>query len=163
MDTLTAMSLADEPAEDEIGDAQYEPAIEGLVDPHRRAQLRARLRRQAWVLDRFGASIERDVALAVSASLLSIGLNDLVSHPFLRAMLDRSVATTITAFGSPDDADLSGELSRLAELAGLPGFPNLADLTDLEGGDDWDDEDWDWDDGLDDDDDEAGQDPAHPG
>jgi hypothetical protein len=127
MDTLGAMTLADEPTSKGIGNAQYEPVIDALVYPQRRQLIRSRLRRQAWVLDRAGMERERDLSLAVSASLRSIGLVDLVSHPFLRAMVDKSVATAIGQ-SAPERFD--------SETGSPLPFGDIDD----EG---WDDEDWD--------------------
>jgi len=126
MDTLRAMSLADSPKGKQLTDAQYEPLLDALAEPYRRRLLRSRLRRQAWVLDRAGATRERDLVLAVSASLRSMSITDMVGHPFLRSMADLSVQLAdpvgmggLGTIGGMNSADLFG--------GGLTGLPGLSD------------------------------------
>ena len=128
-----------------LTNAQYEPVIEALTDPFRRRLLRSRLRRQAFVLDLVGAERERDLALAVSASLQSVSIIDMVEHPFLRRMTELSVemADPLGSVG----LGLPGGLG-IADLlgGGLGGFPGLGDawLEDYDAFDDFDDdEEWD--------------------
>jgi hypothetical protein len=134
MDTLRGMAMAEPPKGKKLTNAQYEPLLEALVDPNRRRLLRSRLRRQAWMLDRMGATRERDLALAVSASLQSVSIIDLVEHPFLRRMVDISVEMS-DPFGTG-----TGGLPPGMGIADLLGGA-LGTLPDL--GDDWLDDDFD--------------------
>lgn len=147
LDTMRGMSMADAPKGNgkKLTNAQYEPVIEALTDPFRRRLLRSRLRRQAFVLDLVGAERERDLALAVSASLQSVSIIDMVEHPFLRRMTELSVemADPLGSVG----LGLPGGLG-IADLlgGGLGGFPGLGDawLEDYDAFDDFDDdEEWD--------------------
>ena len=72
--------------------------IRQLVDSHLRDLLRWRLRRQAWLLARLGDSSTVDMALAVSASLANASPAALGKHPFLRAMVNRSLRNMFGAF-----------------------------------------------------------------
>ncbi len=87
------------PRQGRLGERQYGPLIQGLVDPATRERLRVRLRRQAWLLAQRGEGEARDLALAVAASLARATPASLVSHPFLRAMIDRSLAVLAAAVG----------------------------------------------------------------
>jgi hypothetical protein len=57
----------------------------------RRAAMRSRLRRQAWLLDHVGDTVPRDQALAVATFLADAPIEDLVKNRFMRAMIRRSV------------------------------------------------------------------------
>ena len=74
-----------------LREVQYGPVIGRLVDTPLREQLRRRLRRQAWLLDRYGGQRERDLALATAASLDRATAAGLAKHPFLRGMVDASL------------------------------------------------------------------------
>jgi hypothetical protein len=79
-------------------DRQYQALVEALVDETTRLRFGQRLRRQAWLLDQLGAESERDVALAVAASL-AVG-SHLTANPFLRAMVDESVSNALAAIAT---------------------------------------------------------------
>ena len=122
------MTIADPPRGEELGNAQFEPAVDVLVTPQRRALLRSRLRRQAWLLDRIGDVDTRDRVLAVSASLRALGTVERASHPFLRAMIEDSIAVlTSNPLLSPG----------VDPFSALDDGPDLFDDLDL------DDEEWD--------------------
>jgi hypothetical protein len=89
--TATAMTYAPPPAAGRLTDRQYQPMLEVLLTPPVRAQLRERLRRQAWLLERVGEPRPRDLALAVAAALAGAPPADLARVPFLRKMLDTSI------------------------------------------------------------------------
>ncbi len=87
------------PSGSRLTERQYRPLIAQLVEPALRARLRQRLRRQAWLLDRNGDSRARDLALAVAAQLAEGTPGDLARLPFLRRLVQRSVADVLaTAF-----------------------------------------------------------------
>jgi hypothetical protein len=85
-----------------LKEAQYGPLIRQLVDASTQERLRQRLRRQAWVLDRHGDQLERDLSLATAASLGSATATELAKHPFVRGMVDASVDNVVQglAFGA---------------------------------------------------------------
>ena len=85
------------PRRGRLGERQYGSLIQGLVDPAMRERLRGRLRRQAWLLAQWGEGESRDLALAVAASLAGATPASLGTHPFLRAMIDRSLAVLAVA------------------------------------------------------------------
>ena len=60
------------------------------------AQLRQRLRRQAWVLERAGDLTERDQALAAAAALGRADPDELFKQPFLRRLVERSVTAVVS-------------------------------------------------------------------
>ncbi|HZS00478.1 MAG TPA: hypothetical protein VFE37_17315 [Chloroflexota bacterium] len=72
-------------------DRQYRPMLEQLMPPPVRAQLRERLRRQAWLLEREGDTASRDVALAVAAALPNATTEALARVPFWRRLVENSV------------------------------------------------------------------------
>jgi hypothetical protein len=78
-------------------DRQYRPILAGLMDSARRRLFRERLRRQAWLLDRCGDSDEREVALAVAASMDRE--RSFSANPFLRGMLDFSIEGVVEILG----------------------------------------------------------------
>ena len=89
--TWEAMSKAPPPSGGRLTGKQYKPLIEQLVDPQMAAILRRRLRRQAWLLDRAGDVVARDLALAVAAQLAAGRNDELIKQPFLRTLIERSV------------------------------------------------------------------------
>lgn len=70
-----------------LTDRQFRPLIERLVPPETRRNLRGRLRRQAWLLDREGDAQERDRALAAAAALVDGAPTPPHKHPLLREMV----------------------------------------------------------------------------
>ncbi|MBI4498848.1 MAG: hypothetical protein HY689_13225 [Chloroflexi bacterium] len=90
-ETSQAMAGVPPPRGGRWTDRQYRPLVERLVDPQTCARLRQRLRRQAWLLERSGDTPQRDLALATAASLSGAGPADLVKHPFVRTLVQRSV------------------------------------------------------------------------
>ncbi|HZU07904.1 MAG TPA: hypothetical protein VFB73_18225 [Chloroflexota bacterium] len=97
--TAEAMQHVPGPSGSRLTERQYRPLIAQLVEPALRARLRQRLRRQAWLLDRNGDSRARDLALAVAAQLAEGTPGDLARLPFLRRLVQRSVADVLaTAF-----------------------------------------------------------------
>jgi hypothetical protein len=97
MSTAEAMQHVPGPGGQRLTDRQYRPLIAQLVDPPLRARLRQRLRRQAWLLDRSGDSRARDLALATAAQLAEGAPGDLARLPFLRRLVQRSVADVLAA------------------------------------------------------------------
>jgi hypothetical protein len=75
----------------------YAELIIPLFTAEKRRQLRHRLRRQAWLLDRTGKTQLRNTALAVAASLADISDVDAGEHTFLCAMLDLSISNIASA------------------------------------------------------------------
>lgn len=71
---------------EERGMSEDAGVLEWRLNEEIATRLRRRLRRQAWVLDRGGYARERDIALAVAASLSSALPEALVGHPFVRAL-----------------------------------------------------------------------------
>lgn len=70
-----------------LTDRQFRPLIERLVPPETRRQLRGRLRRQAWLLERDGDEEDRDRALAAAAALADEAPTPPYQHPLLREMV----------------------------------------------------------------------------
>jgi hypothetical protein len=85
-----------------LGDRQYKPLIEHLVTPEVRETFRRRLRRQAWLLEQNGDTPARDLALATAAHLATALPADLSRLPFLRALVDRSIAHLYDDFFFPE-------------------------------------------------------------
>ena len=75
-----------------LGDRQYKRLIEQLVTPDVRETFRRRLRRQAWLLQKDDDEPARDLALATAAHLASATPAELSKLPFLRALVDHSIA-----------------------------------------------------------------------
>jgi hypothetical protein len=81
------------PSRGRLTDRQIRPLVEHFMTPAMCATLRSRLRRQAWLLDRGGDTIERDQALAVAASLVDCSPDRLVRNRFVRKLIRVSVET----------------------------------------------------------------------
>jgi hypothetical protein len=95
--TLVAMQSSPPPASNKLGERQYRPLIEQLVDDAVKDTFRRRLRRQAWLLEQDGDEEFRDVALATAAHLAAAPTAELVKQPFLRRLVDRSVSHALTS------------------------------------------------------------------
>lgn len=80
------------PASGRPGERQYRALIEEWLDDPTRDRLRARLRRQAWLLDEAGEPALRDAALATAAAVAAGDVRDLAKHPFPRGLIDRAIA-----------------------------------------------------------------------
>ena len=96
-----SMLFAPPPSGSRMTDRQYRPLIERLTSPIARTLLRQRLRRQAWLLERVGDPVARDLALAVAAQLAEASPAELARQPFLRALVDRGVATVLADVFDP--------------------------------------------------------------
>ena len=97
MKTSVAMLTAPPPSGSRLTDRQYRPLMDLLVfEPSVMAQLRQRLRRQAWVLERAGDLTERDQALATAAALGRADPDELFKQPFLRRLVERSVTAVVS-------------------------------------------------------------------
>jgi hypothetical protein len=79
------------PGEMELTDEALLPLITALATPAVRAQLRDRLRRQAWLLDHLDDAPTRDLALAAAAALAADDQAALAALPFLRELTATSV------------------------------------------------------------------------
>ena len=89
--TLLAMATIEPPDERGLTDQQLRPLSFALATPEVCAQLRDRLRRQAWLLDHLDDTPTRDVALASAAALATGDREALADLPFLREMTAASV------------------------------------------------------------------------
>ncbi|MFN8536249.1 MAG: hypothetical protein U0232_02075 [Thermomicrobiales bacterium] len=89
--TLAALATLTLPDEPEISEEELFPLIAALATPATCAQLRNRLRRQAWLLDHLDDTPTRDLALAAAAALTTTDQNTLVTIPFLRELTAASV------------------------------------------------------------------------
>lgn len=96
--TAAAMLRAPLPARSEWTERQYRPLIEHLVPPSVVAQLRDRLRRQAWLLEQRGDVEARDLALATAAYLAAPSRAGLVKLPFLRRLVEIGVSDLANLF-----------------------------------------------------------------
>jgi hypothetical protein len=85
-----------------ISDRQYRALIELLLTPDRRELFRRRLRRQAWLLEQDDDAPARDLALATAAHLASATPTELGRLPFLRALVDHSIAHLFDGFLYPE-------------------------------------------------------------
>lgn len=90
-ETSLAMTNSPPPTSGRWTDRQYRPMIEQLMTPPVRAQLRERLRRQAWLLEREGDTATRDLALAVAAALPTSSPAALARLPFCQRLVENSV------------------------------------------------------------------------
>jgi hypothetical protein len=97
-ETFDTMVQTPPPSHGRLTDHQIRPLVEHFYTPELRAKLRARLRRQAWLLDQTGDAEDRDLALAVAAALADASVDDLVKNAFVRKMVRRSVEIAATAF-----------------------------------------------------------------
>jgi hypothetical protein len=95
--TAAAMAGSPPPKGGRLTDRQYRPLVEQLVDGPARARFRQRLRRQAWLFERDGDDLSRDLSLATAAHLAQAEPAELVKQPFLRALIDRSVGQVVEA------------------------------------------------------------------
>lgn len=86
-----AMIQTPVPSRGRLSDRQIRPLVERFMTPAMCVTLRSRLRRQAWLLDRVGDTIERDQALAVAASLEETSPDRLVRNRFVRKLIRVSV------------------------------------------------------------------------
>jgi hypothetical protein len=86
------------PSRGHLTDLQIRPLVEHFMTPAMCATLRSRLRRQAWLLDRGGDTIERDQALAVAASLIDTSTDRLVRNRFVRKLIRVSVESAAGIF-----------------------------------------------------------------
>lgn len=93
--TSVAMESVEPPRRGKWTNRQYEPLIRQVVSIPVRNTLRQSLQLQAWLLDHLGEHQLRNTALAVSASLVSATSVELVEHPFLRRMMEETVATIL--------------------------------------------------------------------
>ena len=89
--TLTALATLTLPEEPELTDEALLPLIAALATPVVCAQLRDRLRRQAWLLDHIEDAETRDLALASAAVLATNDQAALAALPFLRELTAASV------------------------------------------------------------------------
>jgi hypothetical protein len=104
--TAAAMAHTRPPVADLWTDEQFRPLIRRLVTSEEREWLRRVLRHQAWFLERTGDEENRDLALATAAALRQAKGDELVSLPFLRAMVRRSadvVASLLALEAELDD------------------------------------------------------------
>jgi hypothetical protein len=106
--TTVAMLSSPPPTSGRWTDRQYRPMIEQLMTPPVRAQLRERLRRQAWLLEREGDAATRDLALAVAAALPNASTEALGRLPFCQRLVQNSVL------------QFANELFSLSPLPDLP-------------------------------------------
>jgi len=88
---FAAIAVAPQPSGLRLTDRQYRPIIAALFDDEQRARWRARLRRQAWLLDRSGDVRARDLALATAAQLAHADAAALAKNPLLRKLVERSI------------------------------------------------------------------------
>lgn len=89
--TLAALATLTLPDEPEISEEELFPLIAALATPATCAQLRNRLRRQAWLLDHLDDTPTRDLALAAASALATDDQDTLVTIPFLRELTAASV------------------------------------------------------------------------
>lgn len=89
--TLIAMAAIEPPGDQGLTDQQLHPLAFALATPAVCAQLRDRLRRQAWLLDHLDDAPTRDVALASAAALATDDREALATLPFLRELTASSV------------------------------------------------------------------------
>jgi hypothetical protein len=103
--TLEALSEVAPPSGEDWEPKTYLALTEKILDPEAREQLRLRLRRQAWMLERTDDDRARDQALACAALLASATTSALAENSFIRGLLERSVADLLL----PSDPDLDGD------------------------------------------------------
>jgi hypothetical protein len=98
---FAAMAESPQPSGLRLTDRQYRPIIAALFDDDLRTRWRARLQRQAWLLDRAGDVRARDLALASAAQLATSDAAVLAKNPLLRKLVERSILqlTVSTIFG----------------------------------------------------------------
>jgi len=109
--TAAAMIRTPPPARaGQLTSRQFGSLIERLVDGPTRDVFRARLRRQAWLLDKDGDEQARELALATAAHLATAGPAELAGQPFLRAIVERSLLDVIEAVRGRDDNGGAGEV-----------------------------------------------------
>jgi hypothetical protein len=89
--TLAALATLPQPEGEEYTDEELFPLIAALATPAVCAQLRDRLRRQAWLLDHLDDTPTRDLALASAAALATDDREALAALPLLREMVAVSV------------------------------------------------------------------------
>ena len=104
MRTLEAIAKAPPPSRGRLSDRQYRPLIQSLMDPQTCAQLRHRLRCQAWLLERSGDMEARNLALAIAADLATSNSAALAKQPFLRTLVEISLERVLA-----DMADVIGD------------------------------------------------------
>ena len=97
-ETYQTMIQTPVPRRGVLTDHQIRPLVEHFMTPDLRATLRARLRRQAWLLDRGGDPNERDQALAVAAFLPDASMEELVTNRFVRKLVQVSVENAASAY-----------------------------------------------------------------
>lgn len=88
---LVPTLLAIAPPGDEVTELPYPALLESALGLEMDEIYRDRLRRQAWLLDKRGDTRERDMALAVAASLADPKPSVLAKQPFWQGMVDRAV------------------------------------------------------------------------
>lgn len=101
-DTSAALHHALGPAGNALSERDLTLLAETLATPGRCARFRARLRRQAWLLDHLGDTVTRDLALAAAAAFASADRAAIVAMPFLRAMVADSVQHLMFGPYAPD-------------------------------------------------------------
>lgn len=93
LDAMEAVPPPDDP--NRWDEPHYRGLIERVMTPEVIAELRGRLRRQAWVLDVAGEDVTRDRALTFAASLANDDQNALTRNPFVRELIRRSAYTAL--------------------------------------------------------------------